>query len=388
MTPAEAAALGLGSVPGLDNHIRPYRNGRDLAARPRGVMVIDLFPLTETQVRDRFPAVYQWVSDRVKPEREQNREEFRRKYWWWFGRRHTDLRQFLLGLPRYIATVETAKHRWFQFLDAAVRPDNMLVNIGLDDAYVLGVLSSRLHVAWALAAGGTLEDRPRYNKTRCFDTFPFPDPPEDARARIRDLGERLDAHRKQVLDEHKHLTMTGLYNVLEKARAGTDFTDADKDVYAAGLVAVLRGLHDDLDAAVSEAYGWPADLAEADLLQRLVDLNRDRAAEEADGQIRWLRPDFQAPKDTAAAKTEKQLEAALALPDQAAGKPRFPAKLPDQAAALRAMLEKIDRALTPPEVARMFSQGKRAEKRVADVLHTFAVLGQAEKVGDGYVLLE
>ena len=50
----------------------------------------------------------------------------------------------------------------------------MIVVIALDCAFHLGVLSSRVHVTWALAAGGTLEDRPRYNKTRCFEPFPFP----------------------------------------------------------------------------------------------------------------------------------------------------------------------------------------------------------------------
>jgi hypothetical protein len=34
--------LGLGKTPGLEKIIRPYRNGRDLTARPRGVNVIDL----------------------------------------------------------------------------------------------------------------------------------------------------------------------------------------------------------------------------------------------------------------------------------------------------------------------------------------------------------
>ena len=41
-----AAALGLGSVPGLERHIREYRNGRDLMAAPRDVLVIDLFGLS------------------------------------------------------------------------------------------------------------------------------------------------------------------------------------------------------------------------------------------------------------------------------------------------------------------------------------------------------
>ena len=55
VTPQQAAALGLGSTPGLEDHILPYRHGRDIAQRPRGVMVIDLFPLSADEVRDRFP---------------------------------------------------------------------------------------------------------------------------------------------------------------------------------------------------------------------------------------------------------------------------------------------------------------------------------------------
>src|SRR3546814_2580310 len=102
----------------------------------------------------------------------------------------------------------------------------------LADPYVLGILSSQIHVAWALAAGGRLGvgNDPVYVKTTCFDPFPFPDPPEALKARIRDLGERLDAQRKAVLEKHERLTMTGLYNVLEKVRAGAARTDAEKDV--------------------------------------------------------------------------------------------------------------------------------------------------------------
>ncbi len=76
-----------------------------------------------------------------------------------------------------VPTVETSKHRFFVFLDASILPDNMLVNIASSDAFVLGILSSRIHVTWALAAGGRLGygNDPRYNKTRCFEPFPFPD---------------------------------------------------------------------------------------------------------------------------------------------------------------------------------------------------------------------
>ena len=163
---------------GLEQHIRHYRNGRDINQKSRDVMVIDLFRTCQsTRSSIAFQRVYQWILNRVKPERDVNKRETRRKNWWLFGETNPNLRQMLAGLSRYIATTETSKHRYFVFLDASILPDNMLVNIALQDAFFLGVLSSRIHVTWALATGGRLGvgNDPRYNKTRCFDPFPFPD---------------------------------------------------------------------------------------------------------------------------------------------------------------------------------------------------------------------
>jgi len=81
VTPTEAQALGLGTVAGIEQHIRPYRNGKDLAATPRGVMVIDLFGLSEAEVIAKFPAIYQRVYTNVKPERDINRDKALREKW-------------------------------------------------------------------------------------------------------------------------------------------------------------------------------------------------------------------------------------------------------------------------------------------------------------------
>ena len=95
-------------------------------------------------------------------------------------------------------------------------------------------------------------------------------------------------------------SISGLYNVLEKLRAGDSLNAKEKTLHDQGLVTLLRQIHDELDAAVLEAYGW-ADLhpltpeREPELLTRLVALNHERAAEEQRGHIRWLRPDYQAP---------------------------------------------------------------------------------------------
>ena len=151
-----------------------------------------------------------------------NNEEYRRVNWWLFGRRNTLVREFTANLPRYIATVTTAKHRIFQFLDAKILPDDALVCIGLADAYFLGVLSSRLHTVWALRAGSWLGigNDSRYRKSKTFDPFPFPEASDALKAKIRASAEELDALRKQCQAEHPGLTLTQIYNVLEKLRAG------------------------------------------------------------------------------------------------------------------------------------------------------------------------
>jgi hypothetical protein len=417
ITPEEAESFGLGRIPGLERHIRHYRNGRDLTDRPRGVMVIDLFGLTAEEARERYPAVYQRVLDRVKPERDQNKREVRRRNWWLFGEPNPKLRRQLAGLPRYIATVETMKHRIFQFLDAAILPDNMLVNIASDDALMLGILSSRPHVVWALAAGGRLGvgNDPRYNKTRCFETFPFPNATPEQAAAIRDLAERLDVHRKRQQAAHPELTLTGMYNVLEKLRAGEPLTAKDKTIHTQGLVSLLAELHDALDRAVFAAYGWddlaarligrpgattplpdqPEAQTEAEeiLLQRLVELNAERAAEEARGQIRWLRPDYQhpdaapTPEQTAAPlETETGPASDTETPDTNAPaklkKRPWPKGMRDQIAAVRETLN--DEALTLDALVAGFKDPKKTAPLIADALAALAELGLVQREGERY----
>jgi hypothetical protein len=380
VTPEVAKSLGLGAVDNAENHIREYRNGRDLTAKPRGVMAIDLFGLSETEVRSRFPAIYQHVTDNVKPEREQNNRESYRKNWWIHGEPRRDLRPALAGLPRYTATVETMKHRIFQFLDASVLPDNKLIVLCVSESERLAILSSRLHVCWSLAAGSWLGvgNDPVYAKTRCFDPFPFPDLTEDQKTHLRQLGENLDAHRKRQQAAHPKLTLTQMYNVLEKLRAGDTVEGKDKEIYDQGLIGILRDLHDQIDVVVAEAYGWPVDLSDEDILLRLVALNKERAEEEARGQIRWLRPDYQNPTGAQATKgktTEMDLGAIAKIE-----KAPWPKTLPDQIAAVREALSEMGEA-TPDQIARRFMRARTTS--VQPLLDSLAALGQAEKGDDG-----
>jgi hypothetical protein len=380
VTPEQAEALGLGTVPGLEKHIRPYLNGRDFTGRCRNVMVIDLYGLTAEEVRDRFPAVYQWVYERVKPERDVNNRASYRNNWWLFGEQRKDFRPALAGLSRYVATVETAKHRVFAFLDAAILPDNMLVNIASEDAFHLGVLSSRFHVCWALAAGGRLGvgNDPRYNKGVCFDTFPFPDATDAQQQRIRAIAERLDAHRKQRQAEHPDLTLTGMYNVLQVMREGRELNDREREINEKGLVTVLKQIHDELDAVVADAYGWPADADEQDILARVVALNAERAAEESRGLVRWLRPEYQNPDAVHPDATPEQATLDIAAPADVvpARKLPWPREMGDQIVAVRQVLPSIDGPIDAAKVAARFSRARKA--RVEEILGTLERLGIVE----------
>ncbi len=377
----------------LDNAtlLKPYRNGKDLTDLPRDVLVIDTFGLSHDDLRANYPQTWQWLHGMVKPHRDQNPRKSRRDNWWLFGENQPRLRASLVGLTRYIATGQTAKHRVFQFLNGNILPDEKLIAFAIPDAFVLGVLSSQVHVDWALAAGATLEDRPVYNKTACFDAFPFPAASPEQQTRIAALAEQLDTHRKRQQAAHPALTLTGMYNVLAKLRSGEPLTAKDKTIHETGLVAVLRQLHDELDTAVLDAYGWPdlAPTATDALLERLVALNAERAAEEAAGHIHWLRPDFKNP--SAAVDTQKQAKmdlpqnppsTATAAPQPAARRP-WPAALPEQVTAIAQTLADSPTPLSDSEIAGRFTGKGPWKKRLPQLLETLVALGRARMSNDG-----
>src|SRR5690606_13819859 len=87
----------------------------------------------------------------------------------------------------------------------------------------------------------------------------------------------------------------------------------------------------------------PAAQAEAEeaLLGRLVELNAQRAAEEARGLVRWLRPEYQHPEAAPAPRAVQAelLPAETAAPAAAAGtRPAWPKSIREQVAAVRAAL--------------------------------------------------
>jgi len=252
LTPEEVARLGY-RVERLPEVVRPYVIGRDLVQRRTERYVIDFNNWDLARAEACHPRLWARLCEQVRPMRERNNRASRRRNWWLFGEPVGKLRAALTGLSRYIATPETAKHRIFQFVAARTIPDHTIYAVASEDAFVLGVLSSRIHQVWARRAGGTLEDRPRWNNTLCFLKFPFP----GRSAEVAEVAEALDAYRKGWQRAEPGLAWTDVYNDLTRCEP-------------------LLRLHERLDRAVFAAYGWPGECDDEEVLVRLVELNARR----------------------------------------------------------------------------------------------------------------
>jgi hypothetical protein len=382
----------------LPTVIRRYIIGRDLVQNHQEKFIIDFWNLTEADAREGYPQLYQWIRERVYPERIETKEKAYRERWWGFARSRPEMRLALSKLSRFLATPYTAKHRPFIFTEIDVLPDAMAYAIALDDSYYAGILSSKIHVDWSLAEGGRMGvgNDPRYNSTVCFDPFPFPDPTPEQKQKIRELGDRLDSHRKQVQAAHPDITITGMYNLLEKLRAGEPFTDLDRAYNNKALVSTLKQIHDDLDTAVFAAYCWQdlagkptAEITET-ILERLVALNAERAAEERNGHIRWLRPEYQAPEQVQSTQTtlpgiSDEAETITTPVEQQ----KWPTQPKDQLAAIRDLLRSSSGEWTVVQIANQFT-GKNTQKKLEaigenlDRLEWFGLLVKREDAGITY----
>ncbi len=159
------------------------------------------------------------------------------------------------------------RHRIFDWLDRAVLPDHQLVVIARDDDYTLGVLHSRVHETWTRATGTQLrevESGFRYTPTTTFETFPFPHPTDEQRERVGEAARRLIQLRNGWLSppnfesaDLEKRTLTNLYNQHP---------------------TWLANAHAALDAAAVDAYAWPGDLTNEEILERLLALNLERVS--------------------------------------------------------------------------------------------------------------
>jgi len=244
--------------------IRPWLNGMDLTGRPRRMSIIDFAELPEPEAA-LYEAPFEYLREHVRPLRLKGRRRHRAENWWLHGETGSGLRAGVRSLRRFIVTPRVSKHRLFVWVPPETLPDAALVAITREDDYAFGILHSRPHELWARATGTQLrevESGFRYTSTSTFETFPFPLSSKKQEAEIAAAAKSLHVLREGWLNppdlpaaDLKKQTLTNLYN----ARP-----------------AWLTQAHDRLDRAVLDAYGLPHDIADEDLLDRLLALNLGR----------------------------------------------------------------------------------------------------------------
>ena len=253
--------------------VRPYFNARDILQGWRTRWIIDFgcdMPMVDAAL---YELPFEHTQRVVKAVRDNVRNRRERDYWWIHRRPAPDMRQAIALLSRFIATPALAKHRVFVWLSSEAIPDHQLYVFAREDDYFFGVLQSKAHELWALRQGTALEDRPRYTPKTTFETFPFPwplsqEPADDPRVQaIAEAARELVQRRDRWLNpegasekELKKRTLTNLYN--------------QRPTW-------LAFAHRKLDEAVLDAYGWPHDLSDEEILERLLALNLERAGREA-----------------------------------------------------------------------------------------------------------
>jgi len=185
-----------------------------------------------------------------------------------------------------------------------------------------------------------------------------------------------------VLPTHQDLTLTQLYKVLERLRSGEALTEKEQDIHERGLVSVMKHLHEQIDAAVLDAYGWPRDLSDEEILARLVELNKERRAEEAKGHVRWLRPEYQAPAAKKIVLSEQGRLDIEVVPSAAktGTRTRWPKTLPERVTTIRGLLAAQPRPARLEELAQRFQRAPRDD--VQEVLNALVALGLARRLDD------
>lgn len=252
--------------------VRPWVNGLDITRRARGMWIIDFGDVSEDTAA-LYKRPYEYVRRFVKPIRDTNNRERRKKYWWQHGETSPGMHAAVDSLKRFIGTPSVSKWRLFVWLAHPTIPDHQLVIFARTDNYFLGVLHSRIHELWARNTGTQLREAEsgfRYTPTSTFETFPFPWPPSHEPAGDPRVIAIAEAARVLVAWRDAWLNPPGLDEAALKKRTLTNLYNERP--------AELAALHAVLDAAVFDAYGWPHDLSDDDILALLLALNLERVA--------------------------------------------------------------------------------------------------------------
>ena len=118
-------------------------------------------------------------------------------------------------------------------MDGEVIASNKLLIVPKASLYHFGVLTSNVHMAWTRTVCGRLKSDYQYSGASVYNTFPWPTPTEDQRAKIEQTAQG-------ILDARALYPDCSLADLYDEATMPPE----------------LRTAHQKNDRAVMEAYGF------------------------------------------------------------------------------------------------------------------------------------
>lgn len=253
--------------------IYPYLGGEDVTDRPDidpSRRVIYTGQMSEGDLRDNYPAVYQHLTETIKPYRLTKSERIAKSPWWQFLWPRPKLYSRMRTLTRIIVTSRVSKHHAFAVTPSTVLPSTRVSVITEDRFGAFSLVQSRSHEMWGRFFGASRGVTANYSPSVCFVTFPFP-PNFETDKTLEDIGQRYHDHRAALMiARNEGLTKT--YNRFH------DATERADDI------ETLRALHAEIDRAVLRAYGWE------DLAARAAPVFLDETTEDEftyQGRLFW-----------------------------------------------------------------------------------------------------
>jgi hypothetical protein len=243
--------------------IFPYIGGEEVNSSPTHKhhrYVINFGERSEEECRRAWPKLLGIVEKKVKPGRLVQNREIRARYWWRFGETCPALYSAIDGYSKVMATARVSQTAGFCLLDSRQVFSEMLIAFTASSTFWFALLQSRAHDLWSRLFASSMKDDLRYTPSDCFETFPFPtalldsaanDPAHEAtRQSLEAIGERYHQFRSELMVRNNE-GLTSTYNRFH-----------DPSETSSGLLE-LRRLHDEMDQAVLNAYGWSDVLTQA-----------------------------------------------------------------------------------------------------------------------------
>ena len=228
--------------------IYPYIGGEEVNADPRHAhrrYIIDFEEWDEDHCRSHWPDLFAIVERNVKPSRiTKDAKKYPRMVheWWKYWNPRIELRNAIEGLDKVLAISRVGQQGAFTFLPNEWVYADSLVVFPFETYPAFCALQARPHEIWARFFASSMKDDLRYTPSDCFETFPFP-PNWEADTNLEAAGQEYYRFRAELMVRNGE-GMTKTYNRFH------DPDERNPDILR------LRELHEQMDRAVLDAYGW------------------------------------------------------------------------------------------------------------------------------------